>query len=274
MTHSQRCRPSPRHATLSGTPRSKERKGSPKKIPETEAIFAQAHQINPAAASATDVLRVSRDAKATVKIGPCSRGGKRGAAVAAAAHAVAPEATGTPVGLFLPTLAGLCVYGVPSQVPSDCWVDCLTPWWETVRDRCTPIPTLGIHLDHGPEHHRRRPQCMQRLVAFVPPYPRTVRLASSPPYHRKSTPIERCWGILENPWNGTVLDSLDTVLQCARTMPWNGTPPVVALATTASQTGITLTQEAMEAVEARLQRLPKLGKWFVDIVPPAIDRDT
>jgi hypothetical protein len=35
-----------------------------------------------------------------------------------------------------------------------------------------------------------------------------------------------------------------------------------------------LTQEAMEAVEARLKRLPKLGKWFVDIVPPAIDRDT
>jgi hypothetical protein len=57
-------------------------------------------------------------------------------------------------------------------------------------------------------------------------------------------------------------------------MTWNGIPPVVDLVTTAYQTGVTLTQEAMEAVEARLKRLPKLGKWFVDIVPPAIDRDT
>src|SRR5262245_2149031 len=30
----------------------------------------------------------------------------------------------------------------------------------------------------------------------------TVRLAYYPPYHSKYNPIERCWGILENHWNG------------------------------------------------------------------------
>jgi transposase len=232
------------------------------------------NQINQAADSAADVLRVSMDAKATVKIGPFSRGGKSRVAVAAADHDFAPEATVTPVGLFLPTLAELFVYGVTSKVTSDCLVDRLTQWWEAVRDRFTHITTLVINLDNGPENHSRRTQFMQRLVEFVQHYHLTVRLAYYPPYHSKYNPIERCWGILENHWNGTLLDSLDTVLQCARTMTWNGTHPVVELVTTTYQTGVTLTQEAMEAVEARLKRLPKLGKWFVDIVPPAIDRDT
>jgi hypothetical protein len=53
-------------------------------------------------------------------------------------------------------------------------------------------------------------------------------------------------------------------------MPWNGKHPVVALGTTPDQTGVTLTKDAMEAVEAQLKRLPALGKWFVDIIPPSL----
>ena len=93
------------------------------------------------------------------------------------------------------------------------------------------------------------------------------RLAYYPPYHSKYNPIERCWGILENHWNGSLLDSIDTVLQFTATMTWKGAHPIVALVTTTYQTGVTLTKEAMEAVEAQIKRLPHLGKWFVDIVP-------
>jgi len=32
-----------------------------------------------------------------------------------------------------------------------------------------------------------------------------------PPYHSKYNLIERCWGILENHWNGTLLNSVHTV---------------------------------------------------------------
>jgi hypothetical protein len=121
------------------------------------------------------------DAKATVKIGPFSRGGKSRVAVAAADHDFAPEATVTPVGLFLPTLAELFVYGVTSKVTSACLGDRLTQWWEAVRDRFTHITTLVINLDNGPEHHSRWTQFMQRLVAFVQHYHLTVRLAYYPP---------------------------------------------------------------------------------------------
>ena len=51
-------------------------KPAPKKIPQTDAIFDQVNRIHQAADSAADVLRVSIDAKATVKIGPF-RGGSR-----------------------------------------------------------------------------------------------------------------------------------------------------------------------------------------------------
>jgi len=149
------------------------------------------------------------------------------------------------------------------------------PGWEAVRERFTPITTLVINLDNGPEKHSRRTQFMQRLVTCVQQYQLTVRLAYSPPYHSKDNPIERCWGLLENHWHGTLLDSIDTVLQFARTMTWNGTYPLVHLVTTTYQTGVTLTKDAMETVEAQLKRLPDLGKWFVDIVSPLLAiRDT
>ena len=226
------------------------------------------NQLNQAADSAADVLRLSIDAKATVKIGPFSRGGKSRVAVAAADHDFAPEATVTPVGILLPTLAELFVYGVTSKVPSDCLVDRLVQWWEAVRERFAHITTLVINLDNGPENHSRRTQFMQRLVDFVQQYHVTVRLGYYPPYHSKYNPIERCWGILENHWNGTVLDSIDTVHQFAKTMTWQGKPAIVELVTTVYETGVTLTKDAMQQVEAQIKRLPVLGKWFVDIVPP------
>ena len=226
------------------------------------------NQLNQAADSAADVLRLSIDAKATVKIGPFSRGGKSRVAVAAADHDFAPEATVTPVGILLPTLAELFVYGVTSKVPSDCLVDRLVQWWEAVRERFAHITTLVINLDNGPENHSRRTQFMQRLVDFVQHYHITVRLGYYPPYHSKYNPIERCWGILENHWNGTLLDSIDTVLQFAKTMTWQGKHAIVELVTTVYETGVTLTKGAMQRVEAQIKRLPVLGKWFVDIVPP------
>jgi len=232
-------------------------------------------QINHTADVADDVLRISMDAKAIVKVGPFARGGKSRIRVDAADHDFQPLATVTPVGLFLPAWDELFVYGVISKVTSDCLVDRLAQWWESVRARFPHITTLVINGDNGPENHSRRTQFMQRLVDFVQQYDVTVRLAYYPPYHSKYNPIERCWGILEHHWNGTVLDSVDAVLQFARTMTWNGKHPVVALVTTTYQTGVTLTKEAMETVEAQLKRLPDLGKWFVDIVSPSLAlRDT
>jgi transposase len=195
--------------------------------------------------------------------------------VEAADHDFQPEATVTPVGILLPTSHELFVYGIPAKVTSDCRVDRLIQWWETIRARFAHMTTLVIKLDNGPENHSRRTQFMPRLVEFVHRYHLRVRLAYYPPYHSKYNPTERCWGILENHWNGALLDSIEAVLAFTRTMTWNGVHPVVELVTTTSQTGVKLTKGAIDRVEAQLQRLPHLEKWFVDIAyPPPTSWDT
>jgi len=230
--------------------------------------------VNRAADAAPDTLRVSLDAKATVKLGPFSRKGRSRVSVAAADHDFQPAGTVTPVGLLLPGLDELFLYAVTSRVTSDCLVDRLAQWWEAVRARFPHITTLVLNLDNGPENHRHRTQFVARLVQFAATSGVTVRLAYYPPYHSKYNPVERCWGVLEQHWNGTLLDALDTVLQFAATMTWKGTRPTVTLVTTTYERGVTLTKEAMATVEAQLIRHPTLGKWFVDIRPPRPERDT
>jgi transposase len=226
-------------------------------------------QSNEEADADEQVLRLSIDAKATVKVGPFARGGKSRVPTKAADHDFQPAATVTPVGILLPASDELFLYGVTSKGTSDCLVDRLVDWWESVKGRFPEIKTLVINLDNGPESHSRRTQFMQRLVEFVQHYHLTIRLAYYPPYHSKYNPIERCWGILEQHWNGALLDSVDAVIQYASTMAWKGKHPVVELVTTTYQTGVKLTEKAMQALETQLQRLPHLDKWFVDIVYPS-----
>jgi len=223
--------------------------------------------MNAAADAAPNVLRISIDAKATVKVGPFARGGKSRAHTKACDHDFKPQATVTPFGILMPASDELFVYAVTSKVTSDCVVDRLIQWWEAVRQRFAHITTLLINLDNGPENHSRRTQFMHRIVEFVQQYGITVRLVYYPPYHSKYNPIERCWGILENHWNGALLDTVTAVLNFTASMTWNGSHPVVDLVTTLYQTGVRLSQEAMAAIEAQIVRLPGLDKWFVDITP-------
>ncbi len=221
--------------------------------------------MNAEADAAPHVLRVSMDAKATVKIGPFARGGKERVAVKGADHDFRPQATVTPVGLFLPQTDELFIAHVTSKVTSDCLVDRLEQWWEGHKARFAHVTTLVLNLDNGPENHSHRTQFMGRLVAFVQRQQVSVRLAYYPPYHSKYNPVERCWGILEGHWNGALLDSLDAVCGFTASMTWKGVHPVVDLVTTPYATGVKLAKGAMAAVEAHLARLPHLEKWFVDI---------
>ena len=236
-------------------------------MPQTDAIFAQVAIANQAADASESVLRISLDAKATVKVGPFARGGKSRIPTAAADHDFHPSANVTPVGILLPLLSELFLYGITSKVTSDCLADCIERWWEAVHLRFAHITMLVINLDNGPENHSRRTQFMQRMLTFAQRSGLTVRLAYYPPYHSKYNPIERCWGILENHWNGALLDTIDAVIQFAESMTWKGTHPLVELVTTSYQTGVKLSTAAMQALEAQITRLPGLERWFVDIRP-------
>jgi transposase len=51
---------------------------------------------------------------------------------------------------------------------------------------------------------------VKRLIDFGRRYGLTLQLAYYPPYHSKYNAIERCWGILEQHWNGALLESVAT----------------------------------------------------------------
>src|ERR1019366_2609352 len=159
-----------------------------------------------------DTLRISLDAKATVAIGPFSRKGYSRVGTQASDHDFQPESNLTPFGILLPGLGELFLYMTSSKITADFIVDRIEEWWLENRGRFEHIKTLLLNLDNGPECHSRRTQFMQRMVRFSAQYGLTIELAYYPPYHSKYNPIERCWGVLENYWNGSLLDSVSAVL--------------------------------------------------------------
>jgi hypothetical protein len=246
----------------------KVRKSQPlKKIPETDAIFEQLKQINADAEADETTLRMSVDAKGTILLALLSRGGFNRLTVKALDHDFRPDEKVTPVGVFLPQSNELYLFLVTSSVTSDTLVDCIKNVWLTIADRFPLVQTLLINQDNGPECHSRRTQFMYRITQLADEIQRNFQLAYYPPYHSKYNPIERVWGVLENYWNGSLLDSLKTVFYFAQNMTYNGIHPVVQIVEKTYHTGIKLTKKAMDALEKRFERLPGLGKWFVLIRP-------
>ena len=73
------------------------------------------------------------------------------------------------------------------------------------------------------------------------------------------------WGILENHWNGEILDSKEKVLGMARSMTYNGINPFVTLVEGEYLTGVKLDKAEMASYENKIVREPGIEKWFVTI---------
>ena len=231
-----------------------------KKIPETGAIFDQLDLLHRAAKKDASVLRISTDAKAILLLGPFSRRGQTRVLVRALDHDFRPEQTLTPWGIFLPDHNELYLYFTASTVTADFIADCLSDFWQMVGWRFPQVTTLLLNQDNGSENNSRRTQFMKRVTELADQFRLTVLLAYYPPYHSKYNPIERTWGILEKHWNGSLLDTVSTVLKFAETMTWNGIHPIVKLVEKVYVTGVRLTQKKMNELEKRFERLPGLGK--------------
>lgn len=240
-----------------------------KRVRETDAIFDNVKQENQASDEREDSLRISIDTKAKLNVGEFSRRGEaRGQkATKALDHDMRPEEKLVPFGI-LEVLSGLLtiIFG-NSRETSDFIVDCLQQWWDASKERYGHIRQLVIDLDNGPEIASNRTQFMKRMVEFADRNNLEIVLVYYPPYHSKYNPIERCWGILEMHWNGTLLHSVDTVLEWARTMTWKATHPLVNLLNKAYETGVRLAKKAFKLIEERLQRDESLPKYCVRIQP-------
>jgi Rhodopirellula transposase DDE domain len=240
-----------------------------KKPPETDAIFENVRQENQAADESPDVVRISMDAKAKVDVGDFSRDGESRSAEAPRAwdHDTQPKKKLVPYGILNVTTGLLTIIVGTSNGTSDFIADCLEQWWEANQAQHPNTRQLVINLDNGPENSSARTQFLHRMVRFADANGLEVKLVYYPPYQSKYNLIERCWGILEDHWNGTLLNSVTTVLEWARTMTWKGVHPIVSLVEKTYDTGVRIAKAAFKAVESRLQRDKDLPKYEVLIQP-------
>ena len=238
-----------------------------KKIEETDAIFEEVHRANKEADESKNVLRISLDTKATVKIGPFSRGGYSRQGEKACDHDFEPDSKLTPFGILLPQTGESHLWFSQGKVTADFMVDRIEemlPRWAKRFE----FDTLLINADNGPENSGRRRQWLKRLVELADAHGLTVRLAYYPPYHSKYNPVERLWGILENYWQGQILSTVEKVLGLARSMTYRGIKPTTVRNVVKSYPpGISVTKKAMKKVEERLERAAGLEPWFIKIKP-------
>ena len=204
-----------------------------------------------------------------MKVGEFSRGGvARGQqAVAALDHDMHPDAVLTPAGILEVDSHQLNVIFGTSRDTSDFVADCLELWWDHRQHAYPEVRRLLIDLDNGPEIASSRTQFMKRLVEFSDRFGLTIELAYYPPYHSKYNRIERCWSILENHWNGTLLSSIETTLSWAKSMTWRGVAPIVHLLDRHYETGIRLNKSEFRPIQLRLKKSDVLPKWSV-VIPP------
>jgi len=211
---------------------------------------------------------LSMDCKATVKIGDYSRGGETRGDNQAADHDMGCEEKYTPFGLIDEDEGQLDLAFGSSAKTSDFIMDSLYDWWNRLPvDERSQFNRLQIKADNGPESNGRRTQFLKRMVEFADYIGKPIQLLYYPPYHSKYNPVERCWGILEKHWNGAKLEDAHTMLEWAKSMTWKGIHPVVELSRKVYQKGVSLSKDAMQHIEARLERNPLLPKWDILIRP-------
>ena len=240
-----------------------------KKIPETDAIFEHVHQANARADAAPNVLRLSLDAKAKVKVGNLSRGGKdrRLHAPKADDHDTEWTQVLVPFGIVNMHTDELAIFFGESAETPDFVVDCLTHWWHDNQADYPKVDTLAINLDSGGATRSDRTQFIKRLVTFAQQSQLKLELIYYPPYHSKYNPIERCWAALELSWNGAILDSLDTVLAWASNWLWKGMEPTVYHLSGLYQKGISVDAQTLAPFRAHWHPSEQLPKWAVTVTP-------
>ncbi len=238
-----------------------------KKIKETDAIFDNLKKINETADLCSETLRISIDTKAKVNLGDFSRRGKKRSSVAPKAgdHDMNPLGKLVPFGILEVQAGQLFTVVGASAETSDFIVDSLQIWWNERKENYVSVKKLVINLDNGPSGSSHRTQFIKRITEFAEKNKIEIRLAYYPPYHSKYNPVERCWGVLENYWNGDILDSVEKTLGMIKEMTWKGIKPIVHFFDKVFEKGIKLTKKEMKEYEEKIKRSKTLPKWDVVI---------
>jgi len=242
------------------------RKSKPlKKIPETELIFYNLERIHDISNEDETIVRLSIDTKDKVKVGEFSRGGTTRVETRAYDHDFGDEYV-VPFGIFNVKEKNTEISISETKVTADFMVDRLDEYWYN-NAYSWAGKTLLLDVDNGPENNSSRTQFIKRIVEFSAQHNTEVILAYYPPYHSKYNPVERVWGVLEQHWNGELLDTKEAVVKYAESMTYATKHPTVRLIEEVYETGVKVGKKLMRFYEKTLERMAGLEKWFIRILP-------
>lgn len=240
-----------------------------KRIEQTDAIFENVSLNRKNTPIGT--LRLSIDVKDKVRVGELSRKGyHRGKEeVCALDKDQHWDETLVPMGILEIESGKSTVIVGNSNETSDFIVDGFEKWYEIEKERLHfgLIHTLEIYSDNGPAIHSHRTQFIKRMMEFACITNLNIHLIYYPPYHSKYNPIERVWAAVEQYWNGTILSSVDKVINTLKNVKWKNINLNAVLIDKVYQKGISLSDKEMAKLEAFLIRKPDLQKWDVWIKP-------
>jgi hypothetical protein len=206
-------------------------------------IFENLSRIHEQAAGDDDVVRLSIDTKDRVKIGDYSRGGTSRVEVNAYDHDFGDDYV-TPFGIMDVKSKEVEISLSETKVTADFMVDRIEEYW-VAHGYSGSGKSLLLNTDNGSENNSSRTQFIKRMVLFSVAHNTPVTLAYDPPYHSKYNPIERGWGVLEQHWNGSLLDTKETVAQFAKTMTYDKQHPVVKITDKVYELGIKVGEVGM-----------------------------
>jgi hypothetical protein len=215
--------------------------------------------------------RLRSACKATGLIGALARGGRTRGDHQACEHALGCKEKDIPCGLVDADTGQRRLRFGSAYTTSACMVDTLAARGEALE---APEKAAGALLqsnrDNGSASHGVRTPCLHRIVQCADHIAQPIQRLYSPPYHSTDNPIERCWGLLALHWHGTKLIDVETMLEWAKSMPWKGMQPMVALSRQGYHQGIALGKRPMCEIEQRLERHPQLPKGDI-LIRPASD---
>lgn len=238
-----------------------------RRIAQTDAIFDNITWHRKRKVSGT--LKLSIDVKDKVKVGQLSRGGyqRTRQAVQALDKDQHWQETLVPLGILQIDSGKSSVVLGNSHETSDFIVDGLEKWYELHKNQLTHYHTLELYLDNGPAVASSRTQFINRIMEFACITGLKIHLLYYPPYHSKYNPIERVWAALENYWNGTLLTSVDKVINTIKNVTWKAITPLVVFIDKHYKKGVKLNKKQMQQREKYLIRKQQLPKWDVWIRP-------
>lgn len=238
-----------------------------KRLKETELIFENIafHQRR----KIEGILKISIDVKDKVKVGQLSRKGYHRNIL----HTNALDkdqqwdVTLVPLGILeIDSAISTIVIG-NSKETSDFIVDGIAAWYELRKAEIIHYHTIEIYLDNGPSVGSKRTQFIKRIMEFSAITGLKIHLLYYPPYHSKYNPIERVWAAVENYWNGTLLTSVEKVINTVKNIKWKNIKLIPIFVDKSYEKGIKLAKQEMEKLELFLVRKTGIPKWDVFIEP-------